>query len=125
LRELKNSYSFIDPTTYSSEISREVLYNDLDFLKYSFIKDFIKIINERLYSIPINFNILNNYYLYFLGSKTNYKSLEGNQQLYKSQYRPMRKSITNMIRLQDTNAIAMPTEIRLHLLASSKDVIHS
>jgi heme/copper-type cytochrome/quinol oxidase subunit 2 len=30
-----------------------------------------------------------------------------------------------MIRLQATSAIAMPTEIRLHILASSKDVIHS
>jgi hypothetical protein len=44
---------------------------------------------------------------------------------FKSQYQPMRKGITNMIRLQATNAIAMPTEIRLHILASSKDVIHS
>jgi len=43
----------------------------------------------------------------------------------KSQYRPMRKGITNMIRLQATSAIAMPTEVRLHILASSKDVIHS
>jgi hypothetical protein len=43
----------------------------------------------------------------------------------KSQYRPMRKGISNMVRLQATSAIAMPTELRLHILASSKDVIHS
>lgn len=43
----------------------------------------------------------------------------------KSQYRPMRKGVTNMVRLQATNAVAMPTEMRLHILASSKDVIHS
>lgn len=30
-----------------------------------------------------------------------------------------------MIRLHATGAIAMPIEIRLHILASSKDVIHS
>ena len=30
-----------------------------------------------------------------------------------------------MIKLHATGAIAMPIEIRLHLLASSKDVIHS
>jgi heme/copper-type cytochrome/quinol oxidase subunit 2 len=52
-------------------------------------------------------------------------SIGKNQDLYKSQYRPMRKGVTNMIRLQATNAVAMPTEIRLHILASSKDVIHS
>jgi heme/copper-type cytochrome/quinol oxidase subunit 2 len=30
-----------------------------------------------------------------------------------------------MIRLHATSAIAMPIETRLHILASSKDVIHS
>jgi hypothetical protein len=37
----------------------------------------------------------------------------------------MRKGISNMIRLHATGAIAMPIEIRLQILASSKDVIHS
>ena len=37
----------------------------------------------------------------------------------------MRKVVTNMIRLHATGAIAMPIEIRLQILASSKDVIHS
>jgi hypothetical protein len=57
-----------------------------------------------------------------------YKSLnrvKNNQELYQNQYRPMRKGITNMIRLHATGAIAMPTEIKLQILASSKDVIHS
>jgi hypothetical protein len=37
----------------------------------------------------------------------------------------MRKGVSNMIRLHATGAIAMPIEIRLQILASSKDVIHS
>jgi len=37
----------------------------------------------------------------------------------------MRKGITNMVRLHATGAIAMPIEIRIQVLASSKDVIHS
>lgn len=45
--------------------------------------------------------------------------------LQKNQYRPMRKGITNMVRLHATGAVAIPTEIRTHILASSKDVIHS
>jgi hypothetical protein len=45
--------------------------------------------------------------------------------LQKNQYRPMRKGITNMVRLHATGAVAIPTEIRIHILASSKDVIHS
>ena len=60
-----------------------------------------------------------------MGSKNPKSSLGANQELYKSQYRPMRKGVINMIRLQATNAVAMPIEIRLHILASSKDVIHS
>ena len=45
--------------------------------------------------------------------------------LYKNQFRPLRKGVNNMLRLHATGAIAMPTEIRLQILASSKDVIHS
>jgi hypothetical protein len=37
----------------------------------------------------------------------------------------MRKGVMNMIRLHATGAVAMPTEIRMHILASSRDVIHS
>ena len=36
----------------------------------------------------------------------------------------MKKGVTNMIRLHATGVIAMPIEIRLHILASSKDIIH-
>jgi hypothetical protein len=50
---------------------------------------------------------------------------KNNQELYQNQYRPMRKGITNMIRLHATGAIAMPTDVKLQILASSKDVIHS
>jgi hypothetical protein len=63
---------------------------------------------------------------YVAGDYRNLPSTLGkNTDLLRSQYRPMRKGVTNMIRLQATGIIAMPTEIRLHILASSKDVIHS
>ena len=123
--EIKSTYSFIDATTYSSEITRELLYQNVNFLQYSFMKDFIKVSNKLFHNIPVNFELINNYFIHLFGYSDNYGSIKGNQDLYKSQYRPMRKGITNMIRLQATSAIAMPTEIRLHILASSKDVIHS
>jgi hypothetical protein len=47
------------------------------------------------------------------------------QDLYKSQFRPLKKGITSMLRLQGTGAVAMPIETRLQILASSRDVIHS
>jgi len=125
LHEVKSAFTFIDPSSYSSEVTRELLYQNTNFLRYTFIKDFLKISNEIFYNVPINFNFLNNYLIYLFGYAENYNSIKGNSELYKSQYRPMRKGITNMIRLQATNAIALPTEIRLHILASSKDVIHS
>jgi hypothetical protein len=37
----------------------------------------------------------------------------------------MRKGINNMIKLHADGAVAMPTEIRLHVVTSSKDIIHS
>jgi heme/copper-type cytochrome/quinol oxidase subunit 2 len=123
--EVKSSYMFIDPTTYGSEVTRELLYNNSEFLHYTFLRDFIKTINNLNYSLPINFNLLNNYFIYLLGKNNTSCQIGNNNELFKSQYRPMKKGIVNMIRLQATNAIAMPTEIRLHILASSKDVIHS
>jgi hypothetical protein len=125
LKEIQASYLFIDPTTYSSEITREFLYKNSNFLHYLFIKDFLKVTNNVFLHLNINFDSLSNYFVQLLGYKYDYKSLSKNSSLYKSQYRPMKKSVVNMIRLQATNAVAMPTEIRLHLLASSKDVIHS
>jgi hypothetical protein len=125
LKEIKATYSFIDPTTYCSEVTREFLYDNSNFLKYTIIKDFLKTLNSVTNNLPINFSIISNYFVHLLGPIDNYSKLNGNTTLFKSQYRPMKKGVTNMIRLQATNAIAMPTEIRLHILASSKDVIHS
>jgi heme/copper-type cytochrome/quinol oxidase subunit 2 len=125
LYDVKSLYSFIDPTTYSSESTREFLYQNTNFLKFIFIKDFLKVTNDVFYQIPINFNLFTNYFIHLLGPSSDYATIGKNYDLYKSQYRPMRKGVTNMIRLQATNAVAMPTEIRLHILASSKDVIHS
>ena len=61
-----------------------------------------------------------NYFNYLVDVKLNQ-----NPELYKNQYRPMRKGVSNMIRLHATGAVALPIEIRLQVLASSKDVIHS
>ena len=80
--------------------------------------------NDYVDNFGLNLNALNNY-LFFYMFGFNDSSLGKNTELFKSQYRPMKKGVTNMIRLQATGAIAMPIEIRLHILASSRDVIHS
>lgn len=114
--EIKGSYPFIDPITYSSEFSRELYYQNINFLKYTILKDFLSLFNT---------SILNNYFfVYLFGLDTNTK-FNQNLELYKNQFRPLKKGVSNMLRLHATGAIALPIEIRLHILASSRDVIHS
>ena len=86
-----------------------------------------KVFNALSYSIPVSLKSVNAALMYYLViPNTNmYTDVASKEFFFKSQYKPMRKGITNMVRLQATNAIAMPTELRLHILASSKDVIHS
>ena len=112
--ELKNNFPMLDPSTFSSEISREYLYNNTNFFQLNILQNVISN-NTSLLNYPL-------FYLFGLNKPTNIGS---NTELFKNQYRPMRKGITNMIRLHATGAVALPTEIRLHILASSKDVIHS
>ena len=119
LLEVQKGYNLIDPVAFSSEISRELTYQELNFMRFSLFKDAIA-------STGVNTSFITNYLFYYLGLNTSVnKQLGANQGLLKSQYRPMKKGITNMVRLHATGAIAMPIEIRLHILASSRDVIHS
>jgi hypothetical protein len=67
-------------------------------------------------------NLLLSHLLSF--NESNFQN-ENLSEISKNQYRPLRKGITNMIRLHATGAMALPIEIRLQILASSKDVIHS
>jgi heme/copper-type cytochrome/quinol oxidase subunit 2 len=76
-------------------------------------------------STIFNTNFLTDYLFFYLFNYNYFNNLGNNSDLYKNQYRPLRKGVSNMIRLHATGAIAMPTEIRLQILASSKDVIHS
>lgn len=120
INEIKSAFSFIDPINFNNEYSRDIYYNSLNFFNFNILKTFLTDLNNT-----INFSFLTNYlFYYFFNSKTN-NYVKSNQELYQNQYRPMRKGITNMIRLHATGAIAMPTEVKLQILASSKDVIHS
>ena len=58
-------------------------------------------------------------------SETFTSKVQQDNLILKSQYQPLRKGITNMIRIQADKAIAMPIETRLQILAVSKDIIHS
>jgi hypothetical protein len=125
INELKSSFLFIDPTTYNSEYSREVYYNSLSYFKFMVLKGWLLNVSQASQNLPINLKLVNDYLFYYFFNPQKSNSIGKNQDLYKNQYRPLRKGITSMLRLHATGAIAMPTEVRLQVLASSRDVIHS
>ena len=120
INELKASFLFIDPINFNNEYSRDIYFNSLNFFNFTVLKSFLS-----SYTDFLNLNIVTDFLFYYFFNNNSTNSLQSNSELYKNQYRPMRKGITNMIRLHATGAIAMPIEIRLQVLASSKDVIHS
>jgi hypothetical protein len=109
--EVQHIYNYVDPINFSSEFSRELVYQNLNLLRTLTLK-------SALDKIGVSPNSLSP--LIFGASESTQ-----NSDLLKYQYRPMKKGVTNMVKLHATGAIAMPIEIRLHILASSKDVIHS
>jgi hypothetical protein len=126
LKEVKDSYPFVDPASFGLETSRDLFYTNTNFIKFLVFKDILHFTNTQLQNSSLNFNFLTNYlFFYLFNTNNNTSDLGLNKSLLKSQFRPMKKGVTNMIRLHATSAIAMPIEIRLHILASSKDIIHS
>lgn len=120
INDVKASFLYIDPINHNNEYSRDIYYNSLNFFNYTVLKSLL-----TSYGDFLNLSVLTDYLFYYFFNNNSVNSLQYNSELYKNQYRPMRKGITNMIRLHATGAIAMPIEIRLQILASSKDVIHS
>jgi hypothetical protein len=125
IEEIKKSYPFTDPSSFSSELSREFLYQNNNFIKFLLTKDTLISAGEKLSNLGPNLSSITNYLFFYFLDNTQNSDLGKNKDLLKNQYRPLKKGVTNMIRLHATGAIAMPTEIRLHILASSRDVIHS
>jgi hypothetical protein len=112
----------MDPSSFSTEVSRDVFYQNINFVKLNMVKNAM---NTLVDNLGINTSLLTNSLFFYLLNVSSTNQNNYNTDLFKNQYRPMKKGITNMIRLHATGAIAMPIEIRLHILASSKDVIHS
>jgi hypothetical protein len=122
--DVKSVYLLIDPTNYISEESRNTIYSSTSYFKTFYVKEFVKFLNSQLYQVPFNLQFVDKYVLfYFFG--TDSQKIGKNDDLYKNPYRPLRKGVSSMLRLHATGAIAMPVEIRLQILASSRDVIHS
>ncbi len=125
LNELKSSFLLIDPITYNIEYSREFYINKITYFNHILFKNWIDKNTNLLYRSPINTKLITDYlFFYFLDTDISIK-LGNNDNLFKSQYKPLKRGISNLLRLHGTGAIALPIEIRLQILASSRDVIHS
>jgi len=123
LKELKSSFLYVDKIVNHNEYSRDIYYNSLNYFNYLLLSSYKNYLSESF-----NFSYsLDSLFFYFFNSTffKNSTKQNNNYELLKNQYRPMKKGITNMVRLHATGAIAMPTEMRIQILASSKDVIHS
>lgn len=126
LTELRSSFLFSDPSTFSSESTRELLYSPRMLVQLNYIQELFNWFDApslSKLSHTLNYQPLNYLTYYFLNSHTS--SISQNSELLKSQFRPLKKGISSMLRLHATGAVAMPIEIRLQVLASSRDVIHS
>lgn len=124
LRDLKASFLFTDPASFSSEYSRDFLYSSTPYFKFVQLKALSEPALNTLQQTQVNTSLLTEYvFFYFFGTPS---AKSGNvHEIYKNQYRPLKKGISSMLRLHSTGAVAMPIEIRLQVLASSRDVIHS
>ena len=123
--ELQKSYTFNDPINFSGENFRTLLYSNKYYVRFIIAKEFYNYLNLETPNSSIDFSRITTMSFFKMLNRTDKNLLEGNRELYKNQFRPMKKGVTNMIRLHSTGAIAMPIEIRVHIMASSRDIIHS
>lgn len=125
LKLVTKSFKFNDPLTLTSEYSREYMYSSMGYFKFLQLKTLTDSVVTPFESLSVNTSLLKDYiFFYFLLEESKSPALQS-KELYRNQFRPLRKGVNSMLRYHATGAIAMPVEIRLQILASSKDVIHS
>jgi len=54
LKELKSSYVFLDPITYTNEFSRDFYYHSLNFFKFIVFRDTLVNLAKTTEYLPIN-----------------------------------------------------------------------
>ena len=88
-------------------------------------KDLLLNLNSYVTTLPLNLKLVNEYLFFHFIDQPKSVTMGNREEMRKNQFKPLKKGISSMMRLQGTGAVAMPIEIRLQILASSKDVIHS
>jgi hypothetical protein len=124
-KTLKSSFNYLDLNLLNVEQNR-FNWSDGNFKTKFLILDLFHSFN--LFGTFNNLNIFLNKFFNNLNNSFNiFDKNYGNNNLNftKSQFKPMKKGIANMIKIHANGSIALPIEMRIQLLASSRDVIHS
>jgi hypothetical protein len=115
IEDFKTSFLFIDPAQYTAESTKSTSYQSVNYFTPAYLKETLNVFQAT----PILGKLFKDFN-FFSGSQ-----IGQNAELLKNPHRPMRKGVMNMLRFHATAAIALPVEVRLQILASSRDVIHS
>jgi len=118
LEEVLSNFNFNDPSDFSSEYERDLVYSSLRFFKMILLREILTY-GGGLEHLPMTTYLT---YLFGLGV---IEKKDNSIELFKNPFKPLRKGVSSMLRLHATGALAAPIEVRLQILASSRDVIHS
>lgn len=94
---------------------------------FKIIENYLNLLKINEHSLIDFKNFINFNTLFNLTSEIQNNYLLNNDKIFykKTQYKHMRKSMANMIRIQNDKAVAMPVDTRIQFLTVSKDIIHS
>jgi len=118
INEIRAAFLYNDQIQNYNEGNNLTRFNNV--LKTSIYRDIESYATKFTSSNWLFSSIFSNVYNDFFNEQS-----DKSNTLLKNQYRPVKKGISSMIRLHATGAMAMPVEMRVQILASSKDVIHS
>lgn len=118
----KDFQSFYKNNSFSSfdiNYKRDFFYNltsnfNTFFFLFETLDTYVKNFKSFIFLKKFYFNLTDQY-----------NNLLTNSLMNKYTNKPLKRGVMNMIRVHASGAIAMPIEMRLQILASSRDVIHS
>lgn len=128
-RKSKNFYNFYNNENCFTE--KYSLLADILTKREFLVKNFYITKSKNVTYDKFLISSVNNYLfkelksLYLIKNEGSFLKDLSNVKVYKSQYKPLRRGVSSMVRLQASNVISLPIETRIQILASSKDIIHS
>ena len=124
-QEIKKSYPLADPSTFTTEISRDFFYENTNLFRFNILKNLLVSASAVSPQSSADLAGVINYSFYHHPSTIPCAKVGSSDDLLTNQFRPLRKVVSNKLRLHATAVVPIPVGVRLHILASSKDITHS